>query len=897
MMRWWWFGPAVTHARLEREMQLMKDGGIGGFEVQPVYPVALDEPGSGRRTLPFLSAEFLEALRFTGKKAHELGLRMDLTLGSGWPYGGPQVSISQAAGKLRVEKLAVPGGSLRIPLPALSAGESLIAAFEARPSGESLRADSVREVTELRDGAAWLSAEPDERVLLVFIASRTGMMVKRPALGAEGFVLDHYDRGALESYLERVGDPLLKALGDQPPYAIFCDSLEVFGSDWTADFLEEFRRRRGYDLKPQLPALVADLGPQTPAVRHDWGRTLTELLDERFLKPLGAWAEARGTRLRLQGYGIPPATVASNSHAHLPEGEGHQWKRLTTARWAASASHVFGRQVTSSETWTWLHSPSFRATPLDLKMEADRHFLQGINQLIGHGWPYTPEGADYPGWRFYAAGAFNEKNPWWIAMPDVSRYLQRVSFLLRQGEPRNDVALYLPNSDAWAGFVPGRVHYLNEALSERLGPDVIASVLEAGFNFDFFDDDVLRRVGRVDRGALVLGPQRYRVVVLPNVQRIPLDTLRRLEEFARGGGVLVATRRLPDSAPGLQATAGEQEEVGSLVRELFGTPGGAAHLAEVEGTSLAPLLTRRLRPDLALQPAAPDIGFVHRHLPAADVYFLANTGSRPQRVQATFRVEKRRAEWWDPLTGAASPALVRGRKGEGATVELELPPYGSRVLVFDDDAPAARASVPRPPAVLDLSGGWRVQFGPSGREVALDALRSWTDDPQTRFFSGVATYEREITIPDQAGLQAWLELGEPRELAPVAGTRLQAWLEAPVREAAVVSVNGRRAGSVWCPPYALEVTELLRPGRNVLSVAVGNLAINHMAGRALPDYRLLNLRYGTRFEPQDMDKLQPVPSGLMGPVRLVTRPGPFLHAKSGEASRPRAVKPAERRNH
>src|ERR1035437_7505235 len=91
MMRWWWFGPAVTTPELEREMRLMKEGGIGGFEVQPVYPLALDDSAKGFRNLPYLSPEFLDALKFAGAKAKELGLRMDLTLASGWPYGGPHI--------------------------------------------------------------------------------------------------------------------------------------------------------------------------------------------------------------------------------------------------------------------------------------------------------------------------------------------------------------------------------------------------------------------------------------------------------------------------------------------------------------------------------------------------------------------------------------------------------------------------------------------------------------------------------------------------------------------------------------------------------------------------------------------------------------------------------------
>ena len=111
-----------------------------------------------------------------------------------------------------------------------------------------------------------------------------------------------------------------------------------------------------------------------------------------------------------------------------------------------------------------------------MKAEADLHFLQGITQLIGHGWPHTAEGVDYPGWRFYAAAVFNESNPWFIAMPDVSRYLQRVSFMMRQGAPANDVAFYLPVSDAYASFTVGRsIHLLDAEGTHRRrgdGPDL-----------------------------------------------------------------------------------------------------------------------------------------------------------------------------------------------------------------------------------------------------------------------------------------------------------------------------------------------------------------------------------------------------------------------------------------
>jgi hypothetical protein len=166
-----------------------------------------------------------------------------------------------------------------------------------------------------------------------------------------------------------------------------------------------------------------------------------------------------------------------------------------------------------------------------------------------------------------------------------------------------------------------------------------------------------------------------------------------------------------------------------------------------------------------------------------------------------------------------------------------------------------------------------VTFGSNGRPVEFDKLRSWTEDDATRYFSGVATYEKSVLANASLlrdDLSHILDLGEPTPVPnPDPKARMRAWLESPVREAAVVYVNGRRAGSVWAPPYKLDVTGLLKAGENQVRVEVGNLAVNYMAGHALPDYKLLNLRYGVRFEAQDMDKIQVAPSGLLGGVRLV----------------------------
>ena len=878
MMRWWWFGPAVTKPQLEREMRKMKEGGIGGFEVQPVYPLELDDAKTGIKTLPYLSDEFLDALRFTAGKARELGLRFDLTLGSGWPYGGPSVPIAQAAGRLRVERTDVANGAQRVTLPRVGAGEHLIATFVARSLGRNQFSDDAREITDVHDGAAWLpSGLQGANTAFFFISSRSGMQVKRPAVGAEGYVVDHFDAVAIRSYLSNVADPMIKAAGSNRPYAVFTDSLEVYNSDWTADFLAEFQRRRGYDLKPHLVALATGAGTDAAAFRRDWGKTLTELFNERFLTPMHEWSSRNGTKLRVQAYGTPAVALSSNALVDLSEGEGgSQWDRLTATRWASSASHIYGRPVTSSETWTWLDSPPFRATPLDMKAEADRHFLAGINQLIGHGWPYSPDSTAYPGWHFYAAAAFNDKNPWWIVMPDVTRYLQRMSFLLRQGQPANDVAIYLPNDDAWASFTNGNVN-LFDVLRQRLGAELCQTLLGTGYNFDFFDDDILKQTGKVENGALRLGSSTYKAVILPNVEHMASETLQKLGDFARGGGVLIATKRVPADNPGFLNNAQDRVRLSELSRSLFEGASPAARLVADEKAGLTAALNGRLQPDVAFATAVPEIGFIHRHAGEAEIYFLANTADVAKSVKASFRVKNLKPEWWDPFTGEVTAARVETQTNTATTVNLELEPYGSRVLVFTNRSlPGARKAQAAVPEPVNISAGWQVSFGSNGVRQRMETLHSWDSDEATKYFSGVAAYENTFVVPDallRDGLDVRLDFGDTRPEMPDAGARgangMRATLEAPVRDAAVVYINDQRAGSVWHAPYSLDVRSFLRSGQNRIRIEVANTAMNHMAGHAMPDYRLLNLRYGERFQVQDLQKVRPLPSGLLGPIRLI----------------------------
>jgi hypothetical protein len=845
MMRWWWFGPSITREEVDAEMRRMKEGGLGGFELAVVYPMTTDDPARGLRNERYLSPEFLDKVAFASRRARELGLRMDVTIGSGWSYGGPYITPALAASRLRSERREITPDRTSVARPVPYESERLIAAFIGQGALREVDPGSFRELDLSGSGPIPIPRGDGPRTLLFYYATPTGQVVKRAAVGAEGYVLDHYQRAAIETHLREAGDKLLAAAGPGGMHAAFCDSLEVYDADWTADLLEQFRSRRGYDLRPLLPLLEYDVGDRSPGVRRDFGRTLTELYEERFLAPMREWTTRNKVLFRIQNYGAPPASVASSRYADLVDGEGWHFRTLTASRWASSAAHLLGKPVTTSETWTWLHSPAFRATPLDVKAEADQHFLSGVNQLIGHGWPYSPPPAGHPGWPFYAAAVLSDKNPWWPVMPEVAAYLQRVSFLLRQGEPVADVALYAPTEDAWSTFKPGTPGYLNLFLKtvDWIGPNVVPAILDAGHGFDLFDDGTLD--GATSRG--------YKAVVLPGVRWIPDATRRWLTEYARNGGAVLAVRRRPE---------GEWPS-----REV------------VSETDLARRLAAAVPPDVTLTPAVPEIGFVHRRLPDAEVYFLANASNGKRSVRVRFRDATPNVESWDPMTGASERL-----EGAGGEVSLAFAPYGSRVVVFRKERGSAPLASARAEMTSEqLRSGWSVTFGTtatSATSATVELPHSWPDEPAQRFFSGAATYRRTVQVPASGrvpGRRVLLDFGDAQPIEPqplpggtLRGNSFAALVAAPIREAATVFVNDRRAGALWAPPYRVDVTDLLKDGANEVRIEVYNTAINELAeGGRLPDMKPLVERYGLRTRLQDLEGLQPLPSGLLAVPRLV----------------------------
>jgi hypothetical protein len=862
MMRWWWFGPAVVKPELKKELETMRSVGIGGVEIQPVYPMMLDDAAKGIKNIPYMSPEFLDDVSYANTTARELGMRVSITLGSGWPYGGPRTSIDLAAGKLKV--VGVPFKNGNLTPPKLQPGEQSIATFLVSGTEKSFDPSTARLFGVAPSGPF---RAPGEQSVLFFIASHTGQQVKRAAFGAEGNVLDHFSRAAIDEHLNDVATPLVNAFGSQPPSSVFSDSLEVYLSDWTPRLPAEFEKRRGYDLIPHLPELWQGGTPEAEAVRHDWGVTLSELIRENYLAPLTQFAEAHHTLFRSQTYGEPAVTLADEVAANLPEGEGPQWRAFSFTRWASSANHLYGNNVTSAETWTWLHSPAFRATPLDMKVEADRMFLLGVNQFVGHGYPYSPPGAGEPGWSLYAAAVFNSHNPWFPLMPDITKYLQRVSWLLRQGKPANDIAILLPEDDAQAAFTPGHVSVTDE-MKKRITPQLMSAILDAGYNVDYIDAATIEKLGTIP----------YPVLVMPASNRIPLSVYKKIQLYVDGPGKVIAIGAVPSLAPGLMQQ-GQSKEIASISKRLFTADGHRGIFLE-QTSELPDALAAVLTPDLTTETGQMGgLGFIHRKLPDSDIYFVANTINEPIHESLRFRALRSVVEAWDPDSGRVLEVNSRANQ----LADCTLAPYESRVFVLRDHVEAGMSrldeaslvpGLPRERRLQDLSSGWIVRFGNGAASKPMVLLDSWTEIEGRKFYSGEGIYTRSFTMErlPAASSHVLLDFGEGTPIEddrPPNANGIHALLDAPIREAAIVYVNGQKVGSLWHPPYRMDVSHFVHRGENKVEVRVYNTAINELAGQPPHDFKPLVAKYGDRFQMQDMDHLHPIPSGLVGSISLV----------------------------
>jgi len=838
--RWWWYGAAVEKAEISRQLQYMAAAGIGGVELQVLYPLEADDPDAGIINYPFYSPEFFERLTHTINECRRLGLFFDMTLGSSWPYGGPFVSNDMAAAVLLPYQFDILGPTVYSQdFTGLWAGEVIQAVLCRLDEGRVDEA-SVTDITgqleqtwiyswpygwQIRD----LDVSPGQWRLFIFVSSEYRQRVGAPARGMDGFVIDHCRREVTDHYLANIGEPFTAKLGHGAARTFFCDSIELGGSNFTPAIFTAFRARRGYDLKQYLPAMWSDMGSNTERVRWDYYKTMSDLTIENFFEPVSRWSRSQGSRSRFQAHGTWADILRVYASADIPEGETFgegDCLEVNTVhrRLASSAGHIYGRNVISNESFTWLRMPRFLVTLEMIKLAADAIFLDGINHIVNHGYAYSPARAGLPGQAFYASSLISHTNTWWKHYPPVAAYKARVSSMLQRGCNVAEVAIYIPQNDIWSQTPLAELH-LSMKIEGHIGKEVIQAVQNNGYWFDYINDDALLHHAAAAEGALHIQNNLYKALIIPNCRYLPLETAKKLKEFAEAGGTVIALGQAPTEVPGLSEYSRRQQELEMLLADLFGKTDEQWHRAG-EGwtivTALSPgavvrSLQQSLVPDLFIESeptetGSRNVGYVHRRTAEEDIYFLANVSRQAETVHLHFKGQSDCCTLLDPLERTAVFPRRIDNHIHGVEFTVDFEPGMSLFAVFSDALPPLQTE-PSPTvdteSHAEISGPWTLEVEAMDFAIELQQPIYWSSLSPVRYHCGTGAYQTSFELEtDPASFEScWLCL---EHLAATAD----------------IYVNGCKAGVLWKHPYRLNIQRQLRPGVNTLEIQVQNLWIN-----------------------------------------------------------------------
>lgn len=766
--RWWWMGSAVDSTNLHNLLAEYARAGIGAVEITPIYGVQ----GNDANEIKFLSPEWMRMLRTVENEAAADNMIVDMNQGTGWPFGGPEVSEEDAACRIFFVVDTVANGQ-----------------------------ESKKEIPERDRRMAKLiktsrRALPDGRDEVIrAYESRTFQQVKRAAPGGEGLVLDHLNGEAVARYLDKF-DKAFSATSTNWPHAFFNDSYEVYNANWTPLLPVEFKKRRGYDILDSLPQLLG-LVDDGNAVLADYRRTISELLLENFTRQWTEWAHRRGVKVRNQAHGSPANLIDIYAAVDIPEIEGFGLsdfgiKGLRTdkgftrkndsdvsmLKYASSAAHITGKPLTSSETFTWL-TEHFRTSLSQMKPDLDLMFSCGVNNVYFHGTTYSPGEAAWPGWKFYASVDMSPTNTIWRDAPALMEYIARCQAMLREGRPDNDFLVYLPVGDMWKKRLkPGTAGLMMEFSIHQiknLAPEFIESIMEIdslGYDTDYISDQYLMTSSFDGKNIVTAAGTPYKALIVPGSGNLSAPLKAHLDSLASQGANII-----------------------------YGIDPGKIKSAASEEKARTNLGLRVLR-------RATDDGYL---------YFMANLTPDDADAVAPLSVDFTDAAWFDPLTGEIYQANVKS-----GNVEIKLRSGESRFLRTYNHKLDGIAKAPGVTVVkeYDLSASpWTLTFTESypevNKEYSLDFLKWWTglDDASLDELAGTGVYTTVFDVPaDEAGGRWQIDLGD-------------------VRESARVYINGEYAGTVWAAPFTLNFNDKLNPGKNEIRIEVTNLPANRIAAK------------------------------------------------------------------
>ncbi|MFC1607167.1 glycosyl hydrolase [Candidatus Latescibacterota bacterium] len=880
---WWWMGSAVDSLNLTHNLEEYAAAGLGGVHVIPIYGAK----GYENNFIPYLSQKWVGMFGHAATEAVRLGMGIDMTTGTGWPFGGPQVTPSDAAKRVRFETFNCSGGerfTRTFPTDSLRA---LVAHYDRSKTKD------IYKLIDRKTGYIDWTAPVEKCTIYAVYQEGTGQQVKRAAPGAKGNVLNFFSQNALDRYLEKF-DKSFDSYGKSLPIrAFYNDSYEVYGSNWTDNLFDDFIRLRDYDLRKFLPELIGNSDSDLAArVRHDYNETISDLLLEQFSRPWVNWAHSRGSFTRSQSHGSPGNLLDLYGSADIPETEAfgtsgfpipglridpdmpeHFGKPdLLVAKFASSAAHVTGKKLVSSESCTWL-GEHFKVGLSQVKPEIDALFVAGVNHVFFHGMAYSPKEASWPGWLFYAATNFAQSNPFWRDMPELTAYITRTQSFLQTGLPANDVLLYWPVHDRWREVADDdmlhhfQVHNANEWLYGTPFHDAAKTMWDRGYAFDYISDTMFAEL-KAESGKIITKGATYKTIVVPGCRYMPLETMENLVRLAGEGADIIVIGDMPADVPGLTSLGMSRSRLKALVDDAqdgaderkgyrINKVGKGSFMI---GDNLETMLNDT---KIAREPVVDyGIEFIRRTHYSGHHYFLTNLSGQTFNGTVRLAVRAHSAVLFDPLTGETGYAEISG-KASSPKVRLQLEPGQScilRTLAVEPSSEPSWRYLSTTEESYDLTGTWSVEFIDGGPIIpagySIDRLASWTelDDSDARAFSGTTRYSIRFTKP-QSEADMWvLDLGK-------------------VCESARVSLNGNYAGTAWCHPFTLRLENVLKEGENLLEIEVTNLGANRIADldrRGIPWKSFYDINYvNIAYEPFDASGWKPVDSGLIGPVKLL----------------------------
>ena len=601
--------------------------------------------------------------------------------------------------------------------------------------------------------------------------------------------------------------------------------------------------------------------------------------------------------------------------------------RIGVRDYVASGAHLYGRDVVSVEAFTYLHWDPYRANLEELKMATDGFLRAGANKFYNHGFLGTPEQGVTPNRGFYPAIHISPDNTWWPYYKHLAAYTARGCWLLRQGRYVANVAVYSPLANQWALWPFNPRKWTREFDWGGLGQLLMSN----GYGYDLVNDDVLQHRAKMDGAKLTLGEMEYQVLILPDIQSLPLETMKQVEAYVKQGGVVIALERTPECCVGMKDHAARDAEVKRVSAELFDTPTAAGapracgqgrtysmdmvlHRVDALDWKSAPLdpflkLLRQCAPpdmDIDLVGAGlrnnEGLGHIHRRCDAMDIYFLTNAQTAAIDWRVGLHAAQGQPYEWDPNTGERKPILAYSRDNGYTRFGVSLAPFASKFIVFEQSADlphvtrsdfaeitateadgfSARAAHNGVHA-YELDGGSGIRSGAeavAGVPAVYEVTGKWTVQfagegapSQAREWDSLLDWTTVEAVKHFSG-KARYSIGFELPADYLGnGMHLQLSLGV-VGNVGEIRLNGKVVGVHWMNGQVFSLDGVAETGKNTLEVDVTNVLINRVSGWTsfpeVPDD--LKSIFGDGLENHAPDRLlgfEPLPrTGLLGPVRI-----------------------------